>query len=91
MNKKILASVATFTFMSISGLATATVYGSVSPALSGIDAPIGDKNDSAADLTGRNYFGVGGWSQLVKVDTPDTTATSNGYTVDITLGLLSGA
>jgi len=72
--------------LSSTGIVTAsTVYGEIHTALSNMSGEPENKNDKENDLNaGMGYFGVTGWTEVVKVDSPNTSNVGDYATLELT-------
>jgi len=86
MNKYLSQLLIGLLLLSSTGIVTATtVYGEIHTALSNMSGGAENKNDKESDLNAdMGYFGVTGWTEIVKVDSPDTSNTDDYATLALT-------
>jgi len=86
MNKYLSQLLIGLLLLSSTGTVTAsTVYGEISTAISNMSGGAENKNDKENDLNADiGYFGVTGWTEVVKIDSPMTSNTGDYATLVLT-------
>jgi len=86
MNKYLSQLLIGLLLLSSTGTVTAsTVYGEIPTAIANMSGGAENKNDKENDLNADiGYFGVTGWTEVVKVDSPKTSNTGDYATLVLT-------